>query len=225
VTGIVNVVRNGVPWRALPHDVPTWHRGDYHCRVGCATGAWEAITDGLRTNVRAAAGTDAEPSAAIIASQSVQRTAIPGERGDAAGKQVNGRKRSVIVDTMGLLLRVVVPAADILDLQGGQWGAMRVPEMKQRITNLWGDPHYGGPVAEWAKERCGWDGAVVSRPSDAAGFVVLPRRGVGERPFGWLPWCRRLSNAYEQLVEVSAALVDVAMVPLMLRRLKPSATC
>jgi putative transposase len=224
LNAILYVARTGIQWRALPHDFPKWRTVYYYVRTYIDGAVWEAINDALRTEVRAVAGKHEEPSAVIIDSQSVKVTAIPGERGYDAGKQVNGRKRSVIVETLGLLMRVVVHAADVSDLQGGKLVAELVAGMKQRIEKVWGDQHYGGEFADWVQATYNWVVEVKSRPPNVAGFVVIPKRWLVERTFGWLTWFRRLSKDYEQLVEVSEAFIYVAMIHLMLRRLRPADT-
>ena len=122
---ILYVTRHGIPWDALPHDLPNRSTVYSYFRKWTEDGTWEAVTDALRALVRLDAGKDADPSVGIIDSQSVKVAAIPGERGFDAGKLVNGRKRSVIVDTLGLVLRVAVHAADLSDLVGGKWVAAR----------------------------------------------------------------------------------------------------
>ena len=137
---------------------------------------------------------------------------------------MNGRKRSIVVDTNGLLLRVVVHAADVSDSQGAKWVLNLVHGMATKLKKLWGDQHYGGALAEWAKDSFSWDLEVIRRPADADGFVVLPRRWVVERTFGWFGWFRRLSKEYEVLTGVSEAFIYAAMIHLMLNRLEPKAT-
>jgi putative transposase len=174
--------------------------------------------------VREQADKHRDPSVGIIDSQSVKSTAIPGDRGYDAGKQVNGRKRSVIVDTLGMVLRVVVHPADWSDLQGGKAVAELVQPLTSRLEKLFGDQHYRGKFAEWVGERFGWAVDVVQRPADAEGFVVLPKRWIVERTFGWWGWWRRLSKDYEQYLDASEAFIYNAMSHLMLRRLTISAT-
>jgi putative transposase len=176
----------------------------------------------LRVQLREHAGRNADPSAVIIDSQSVKSTAIPGDRGDDAGKKVNGRKRSVIIDTMGLLMRVVVHTADLSDLVGGKLVAALVQRLTTTIQMVFGDQHYGGQFTEHVRQAYGWAVEVKQRPPEADGFVAIAKRWLVERTFGWLTWYRRLSKDYEQYLDVSEAFIYVAMIHLMLRRLTPA---
>lgn len=217
-----SVTRTGIQRRALPHDFPKYRTVSYDFQQYTDTRVWEAINDALRTEVRRGARKAEEPTAAIIDSQSVTTTATPSERGDDAGKQVMGHKRSVMVDTLGLVVRAEVQAADISDRRGGKLVAAHVGAMKHRSVQVLGDRHAGATFAEWAQPTFGWTVEVTSRPADAVGFVVIPKRWLVERTFGWLTWCRRLSKDYEQWVESSESFMYIAMINLMLRRLKPA---
>lgn len=221
---ILYITRHGIPWNALPHDFPPSSTVYYYFRQWTDDGTWTAINDALRQQVRGDAGKEADPSVGIIDSQSVKVTAIPGERGYDAGKLVNGRKRSLIVDTLGMVLRVVVHPADVSDLVGGTWVASRVAGLSTRLTTLCGARHDGGQFAEAMARDYGWEVEVIRRPADAAGVQVLPKRWSVERTFGWLTWYRRLSKDYEQLTEVSESFIYAAMIHLMLRRLHPQPT-
>ena len=176
------------------------------------------MNDALRQAVRQKERRDPEPTGGIIDAQSVKMTALPGWRGYDAGKKVTGRKRSIVVDPLGLLVRVVVHAADRSDAWGAKQVVPLVHAAATRLKKLWGDQHYGGKLAEWAKETFGWDLEVIRRPPDAAGFAVLPLRWRVERTFGWFGWYRRLSKDYEVLTGVSEAFISAAMIHLMLCR-------
>ena len=132
---------------------------------------------------------------------------------------MKGRKRHLLVDTLGLLLMVVVHAADIQDRDGAKLVLERVRGKFSRLQLIWADGGYAGQLVEWVKDICHWLLEIVKRPDDAQGFVVLPRRWVVERTFAWLGKYRRLSKDYEALTETSEAMIYAAMVHLMIRRL------
>jgi len=135
---------------------------------------------------------------------------------------VNGRKRHILVDTLGLLLTVVVHAANIQDRDGAKLVLEKARGKFLRLALVWADGGYAGKLSEWVKETCGWLLEIVKRSDDMQGFVVLPRRWVVERTFGWLGRCRRLSKDYEEQTESSEAMVLLAMIQLMLKRLEPT---
>ncbi len=143
-----------------------------------------------------------------------------GVRGYDAAKKVNGRKRHILVDTMGLLRAVAVHPADIQDREGAPQVLLQVGECCPRLQHLWADAGYSGPAwATWVQETVGWTVEIVSRPPGTRSFAVLPRRWVVERTFGWLGRCRRLSKDYEELPATTAAWIRWAMMHLLLRRL------
>jgi len=135
---------------------------------------------------------------------------------------VNGRKRHLVVDTIGLLLAVVVHAADVQDRDGAKLVLAKLRGRFPRPRLIWADGGYGGQLIAWAREVGGWLLEIVKRPAEQRGFQVLPRRWVVERTFAWLGRCRRLSKDYEALPESSEAWIQIAMIHLMLRRLKPT---
>jgi len=132
---------------------------------------------------------------------------------------VKGRKRHLLVDTLGLLLMVVVHAADIQDRDGAKLVLERVRHRCPRLQLIWADGGYAGQLVDWVKTICHWILEIVKRPDDVQGFVVLPRRWVVERTFAWLGKYRRLSKDYEALTDTSEAMIYAAMVHLMIRRL------
>lgn len=164
-------------------------------------------------------GRQPSPSAAIIDSQSVKTTEQGGPHGYDAGKKVNGRKRHIIVDTIGLLLAIVVHAASIQDRDGAKLVFRKLKGKFPRLKLIWADGGYCGSLVDWVFDFGKWILEIVSRPKDQKGFVVLPRRWVVERTFAWLGRYRRLSKDYERLCDTSECLIEIAMINLMLKRL------
>ena len=134
---------------------------------------------------------------------------------------MTGRKRHILVDTMGLLLTVLVHAADIQDRDGAKLVLEKTRGRFPRLQLIWADGGYAGKLIGWVKQTCGWVLKIVKRDADLTGFHVLPRRWVVERTFGWLGRYRRLSKDYEELTQSSEAMIHLAMTHLMLRRLHP----
>lgn len=132
---------------------------------------------------------------------------------------MNGRKRHILVDTMGLLLKVIVHPANVQDRDGAKLVFQAVKDLFSRLQLIWADGGYAGQLVEWVKTTCGWLLEIVKRSDDMEGFVVLPRRWVVERTFGWLGRFRRLSKDYEQLPETSEAMIYASMSLLMVKRL------
>ncbi len=137
-----------------------------------------------------------------------------------AEKKITGRKRHVLVDTLGLLWAVVVTAANVSDPAGARQLLATVQGRLPRLRRLWADSTYGGTLVGWAKEHCGWLVTVVRKLLGQTTFVVLPQRWIVERTFAWLVRYRRLGKDYEYCTATSEALIRVAMIHLMVRRLR-----
>jgi len=218
LNGILYIVRSGCAWRMMPHDLPIWSTVYDYFRRFRKEGVWQRIHDALRTQVRRQEGREESPSAAILDSQSVKTTERGGPHGYDAGKKINGRKRHLVVDTLGLVLAVVVHEASLQDRDGAKLVLQRLQGRFARLSLIWADGGYAGKLIEWAKDFASWTLEIVKRNDDLKGFHVLPRRWVVERTFGWLGRYRRLSKDYEQLPENSEALILLAMINLMSRR-------
>lgn len=220
---VVNAVRylnrTGCGWRHLPHDFPPEGTvRDYFHRWRRA-GVWQTIHDTLRRTVREEDGRQPEPTAAIIDSQSIKATRTTGTRGYDAGKKINGRKRHLMVDTLGLLLCVVVHVASIQDRDGAKLIFDSCRQQCPTVKLVWADGGYAGKLVNWTRENCPWTLEIVKRSPTAEGFQLLPRRWVVERTISWINNSRRLAKDYEVWPETSEAMIHVAMIDVMLRRL------
>ena len=218
---IFYVLRSGCPWRLLPHDFPPWSTVYYHFRGFRLSGLWHRIFMILRSMERKRAGKDFDASAAIIDSQSVKTTEESAEsNGYDAHKNVKGRKRHLLVDTLGLPLSVYVTPANVQDRVGARLLLAGLGPLVPRLKKIWADGAYvGKELARWCDERGGWELETIERGQEAEGFKVLPKRWIVERTFGWLVRNRRLSKDYERRVQTSETLIEVATIRLILRRL------
>ena len=218
--GICYVNREGITWRALPHDFPKWTTVFWLYWDWRNSGVWQKMNDALRRDVRRAADREPTPSAAIIDSQSAKTTEMGGERGYDAGKKINGRKRHIVVDTLGLILAVAVHGAAIQDQDGAKLVLEKLRKGFGRLKVIWGDSAYGrSGLPQWVKAAFGWVLQTVLRPVEAKGFVLLPKRWIVERTFSWLGRSRRHSKDYERTTESSEAMILITMIRLMSRRL------
>lgn len=220
VNAMFYVVRTGCQWKNLPAGYPNFNSVYYHYRKWCTDGTWRRVNTALRQQDRQQQGRKAEPSAGIIDSQSVKTTESGGDRSYDAGKKINGRKRHIVVDTVGNLLDVVVHAAGIQDYHGAKKVLEKVTETVTTLQKLWADGIYrNGGLVDWVRETLNIVLEIVNREPGQVGFQVLPRRWVVERTFAWLGRYRRLSKDYERCTKSSEGVIYIASIHTMLRRM------
>ena len=219
--GLFYLVRTGCQWRHPPPPpaFPPWRTVYGYMRAFLAAGVWESIRHPFVVMLREGAGRESSPTAAVIDTQSVKTSESGGPRGWDAAKRLKGRKRHVAVDTDGLLLGVVVHAADIQDADGLPDLLKRVKPLYPWLRAVFADSIHNRLAALLACFLFGLTLIIVRRVAGSIGFVVQPRRWVVERSLGWLGRWRRLSKDYEALPEVSEAMVTLAAIRLMLHRL------
>jgi putative transposase len=219
VNAIFYLNKTGCQWEMLPKEFPDYRHVNYYYLQWTRNGLWDLVEDLLRQAVRSAEGRDSEPTAAIMDSQSIKTTGKGEERGYDSGKQVKGRKRHLLVDTLGLIRLVFVTSASIQDRDGGADICDAAQQQFPKLKKIWADSAYRGELVEYVAQWCRFALEIVPKPQGQRGFQVQPKRWIVERTLGWLNLYRRLSKDYERRIESSEAMIKIASIRIMLRRL------
>lgn len=222
LNGVFYVIRTGCQWRNVPTDLPPWSILYTYYRNWILTGFWVTLHQYLRKKLRQANGRKPQPSAAIVDSQTVKSTECNQERGYDAGKKINGSKRHLVVDTLGLVLMVMVTAANVQDRDAARNVLAAVFQACGRLKLIWADSGYAGQLVVWVRQQFRKCLEIVKPAPGTKGFHVQAKRWIVERTFGWLGRWRRLSKNYERKTDTAEAIVYISMTHLMLRRLAKS---
>jgi putative transposase len=222
LNGIFYVVKNGCVWRALPHEYPPWQTVYHYFSLFRKTGTWEELNRVIQEAVRVKEGRQPQASVMIIDSQSVKSAEGGEKRGFDGGKKVSGRKRHLIVDTLGFVVLAKVTAANVQDVHAGKQTfqeLMMRPDRLQRLQVIFADGGYRGELVDWVKENLHAELSIILKKELRNGFQVLPKRWIIERTNAWISRNRRLARDYERLVSSVESFIYAVMIRLGLRRL------
>lgn len=216
VNAILYIVSSGCRYCDIPHDLPPRGIVWKYFNGWSMTGLWRKINDMLRRKVRVARGRNEEPTALIIDSQTAKGVDITQHCGYDAGKKIKGRKRHLLTDTQGLVVDLVVHAANIQDREGAKLVLKRAQKHLAPIKKIFADGGYAGTFIEWVKKRYKISVEIIKR-NEIHTFVVLPIRWIIERTNAWVSKARRLAKEYEKKIANQESMMYVRMIQLMVR--------
>lgn len=220
VDAILYITKSGIQWRMLPKDFPKWQLVYYYFRKWSFNGETEQIHEHLLAKVRKKKGKQASPSLGLLDSQSVKTASATEEKGIDGHKKVQGRKRFIVTDTIGLILAIFIAPANMGERQGAEQVLQTMRGKYPRLVKILADQGFDGQsFTKKIELTFGWVLDIVVKVAGIGGFQLLPKRWVVERTFGWLAFQRRLVKDYEVIIEHSTTFIHWAMIRIMVRKL------
>ncbi len=220
VDAILYMSKSGVQWRLLPNDFSKWQLVYYYFRKWSLEAITEQMHEQLLAKVREKKGKPASPSLGLVDSQSIKTASVTKEKGIDGNKKINGRKRFIVTDTLGLILAIFIAPAHMGERQGAEQVLQQMRGKYPRMVKILADQGFDGEAfSEKIGRSFGWILQIVAKVAGVGGCQGLPKRWIGERTFGWLGFQRRLVKDYEVVLEHSTTFIHWAMSRLMVRKL------